>query len=190
MSIPISRHNKNKRFLINEFIFFSVNAGFQTRNEDFPIYDIENRNLHDVRFLKRDIYEFLWNEFVNNQSNRMYDEKEHIKKIVQLKKTLESKYSKVLFQEKFRVGVSQKVINLFFKYLWSAGLMNEPVHCPIDNIVKQRVENIFKNAELQYWTEFDDLESYKKYIFYLKKIAESENKSIAKWEMNFWNRRT
>jgi hypothetical protein len=73
------------------------------------------------------------------------------------------------------------MINLHLKYLWVAGLINEPVHCPIDGIIRDL-------ACIQYdWTRSDSIEDYKSGIVALKAVAGT--KSLSQWELEEFRRR-
>jgi hypothetical protein len=38
-----------------------------------------------------------------------------------------------------RIGLAQKALNLYLKYLWCLGEIHEPPHCPLDSIVLGQV---------------------------------------------------
>ena len=82
----------------------------------------------------------------------------------------------------FSIGVSQKIINLFLKYLWSLGRCKMPPHCPIDEAV---LISIGKKGVA--WTKCNDIETYKKWIKLIAIKAKEKDSSIAEWELKFWN---
>jgi hypothetical protein len=88
---------------------------------------------------------------------------------------------------KFKIGPSQKLINILLKYYWWLGwIKNEPPHCPIDRIVLSH-SKLKINGKIPSWTKMNDIEEYKIYIKHIKKIANP--KSIATWELEIFNRR-
>jgi len=81
--------------------------------------------------------------------------------------------------KKIRFGTLQKLVNLYLKYLWCLGwLENEPLHCPFDGIILKEL-NITDN-----WTESDDVERYHVWV---DKAREAAGSSIAQWELKIWN---
>ena len=178
--------DKRDEFLIAELMQFTISASFQTRNEEFPIYHYENLDLNSAKYLRNDIKEFLL-QYLNNYKS--IDEKGHIAKIKELSDIISTKYSKILNNGRFRIGISQKIINLFLKYMWTIGKIDMPFHCPIDNIIKTKVLKGLKNKTLKDWTEFDTIKDYLKYIEIIRMKSIESNVSIAEWELENWKRR-
>jgi hypothetical protein len=156
-------------FLIGEYEYFSVNAGLATRNQEFPIYNIDTIRLNHARNVKIDIYKYLRTCFIDYIKTS--NETEHVNRIIELKSVISDKYSKYLFNGTLRIGVCQKIINLFCKYLWQSNIREKPIHCPIDNIIKRRIQDITGNYQLINWTELDTIRDYQDYISELKIIA-------------------
>lgn len=178
--------DKKEEFLINEMIQSSINSGFQTRNLDFPIYNYENLLLNAAKNLRRDIHNFLLlylAEYVPNC------EEEHIKRIKKLSSQMSLKYGDILHKKRFRIGVSQKIINLFLKHMWVIGKIGEPMHCPFDNIIKIKLLKGIKTITLTDWTEFDQISVYKKYVTLASQKALESGFSIANWELENWKGR-
>jgi len=178
--------NIKEEFLIGEFLQFSLSAGFQTRNEEFPIYNYNTIDLNQAKKLRNDIKVFLLN-YLNDFKSTSEDE--HVQKIIELSNYISDKYSKILFKNRFRIGICQKIINLFLKYAWSTGKIDMPFHCPIDNIIKTKIEKRVQEKSLIDWTEMDDIKEYLDYIETLKLISQESKMSLAEWEINNWKRR-
>ena len=181
--------DNHKEFLVREFVYFSIQAGFATRNEEYPVYDrsYEEFNLQKAKILKKDIKEYLlaYFEEINKSS---ITEDEHKKRIRSLATKVTKKYGPMLNEGKFRLGVAQKIINLFLKYLWTADLIKEPHHCPFDNIVKLKIQK-YSEDWLSDWTEMKTIKEYEEYVKAVKTAAAKDNMSIAQWELNNWKRR-
>ena len=96
---------------------------------------------------------------------------------------LSRKLSRYLHQGRFRIGVTQKLINVHLKYLWTAGFCPEPPHCPIDGIIRD-IAGINYN-----WTSSDSVDEYLQAIAALKKLASAEGHSLAQWELESFRRR-
>lgn len=179
-------NNKKDEFLLAELMQFTISASFQTRNKDFPIYNYENLDLNSAKYLRNDIKDFLIRYMINYES---IDENDHIAKIKELSDIISRKHSKILNNGRFRIGISQKIINLFLKYMWTIGKIDMPFHCPIDNIIKTKVLKGLKNIKLKDWTEFDTIKDYLKYIEIIRMKSIETNKTIAEWELDNWTRR-
>lgn len=181
--------NENTIFLIREFMYFSIQAGFATRNEEFPIYNqlSDEFSLNRARMLKNDIKEFLESYFYELSKSNV-SENEHKKRIRALSTKITKKYGTMLNDGKFRLGVSQKIINLFLKYLWSAGYINEPHHCPFDNKIKRKIKKYAKDNWLEDWTEMTTMFEYNDYVSAVNVAAKKEATSIALWEAKYWKR--
>lgn len=83
-----------------------------------------------------------------------------------------------------RFGHAQKILNLFLKYLWCLGYVQEPPHFPVDRLIQKRlrIQN-FSN-----WTNEMEKEGYMKVIEEAKIVAKRENfRSIAALELSFYN---
>jgi hypothetical protein len=178
--------NRKEEFLIGEILQFSLGAGFQTRNESFPIYNYNTIELNQAKKLRNDIKEFLLNYL---SDYKLLREDGHVQKIVDLSDFISEKYGKILYQNRFRIGISQKITNLFLKYLWTINKINMPFHCPIDNIIKIKIEKIVKEKSFTDWTEMDDINEYLDYIEVLKLISKESKLTIAEWELYNWKRR-
>jgi hypothetical protein len=81
-----------------------------------------------------------------------------------------------------KIGHAQKGLNLYLKYMWCAGWIPEPPHCPYDRIVLQFVPEC-KNM---LWTKLDSMADYNR-IVECSKIAAC-GKSLSIWELEIYNR--
>ena len=106
-------------------------------------------------------------------------EEDHYKTILEFAEQLSRSHGNALANRKLRIGIAQKAINLYLKFLWSFDFIPEPPHCPIDRIVLTEI-GINKN-----WTELDSMEEYKSIIKTIKQCA--GEKSLAQWEHDLWN---
>src|SRR5690606_17660432 len=122
------------KFLLEEILMLSINGAFQTRGES--IYeDCNDKKRENIR---NDIKNFLTNEIYKIDSKRY--SKDEVKILIdKLKELAEKNHKEILKNEKFRIGISQKIINLFLKYLWVIGKKEMPPLCPIDGIIKLKI---------------------------------------------------
>ena len=79
-------------------------------------------------------------------------------------------------------GVAQKLLNLYLKYEWCLGKIDEPPHCPVDSVILQELGM----NELK-WSQMDRGQ-YEDVIEVIKKKANSV--SIAVWELAIWKKDT
>ena len=88
-----------------------------------------------------------------------------------------------MHNDRFRIGIAQKLINLHLKYLWCSGVIQEPPHCPIDGIIRDV-------AKLNYdWIISDNIEEYKEAIESLNKISQRKHETLAQWELREFRQR-
>ena len=136
-------------------------------------------------------------------------EGDHVKNIENLSDKfgeLSRKYGGVFEDNHFRFGSAQKLLNLYLKYLWVAGEIPPPPHCPFDRIV---IHDIMAkcfgrkgNREVRdkllavKWTKLDWIEDkdgelgYSSLVKYAKKCNDDDNKypSLSEWELIEWSK--
>ncbi len=113
-----------------------------------------------------------------NQPNEI----EHIEIIESFREDISKEYGHLLLDNKLRFGTAQKAVNLYVKFLWTLGYIEEqPPHCPIDGIVLKSVGLKDK------WTELDCRQRYKQIIELVRQEASEKELTIAEWEIMLWN---
>lgn len=86
-------------------------------------------------------------------------------------------YDHILKGRKLRFGTCQKLVNLYLKYLWTAGLIKTtPLHFPLDRLIQNGGSTIN-------WTSLEDEEEY---LSKLNEIHSEEDK--AEWELKEYNK--
>jgi len=175
---------KKERFLINEITTLSIDGSFRTRNNDAPVYIKNCKDIEKEEF-KKYTRKYLLQLYTDHKNSTISEDK-LIEIITHFKDEATIRFSKILHKDTFRFGISQKMINLFFKYLWCLSLINEPPHCPFDNIIMQK---LFENGitGLNNWTILNSKEDYLKYVDGTKIIAGKKSMTIASWELLNWN---
>lgn len=106
----------------------------------------------------------------------------HELNITQLADQLTASQKAILFKDRFRIGTAQKALNLFLKYLWCAGEVVEPPHCPFDFLIIQKLPSELHDIK---WTQVDDIGIYRKLVEAAKACAAPL--SLAEWELSAWN---
>ena len=119
-------------------------------------------------------------KLLNKIYNKKVSEEDHIKNIEEFKKELSEDFPKVLTKKRMCFGTAQKAVNLYLKFLWCLGDIEEPPHCPIDGIVLTEIGSNVK------WTKLDNVEEYRKIIDSIRDKAKKQGQSIAEWELNLW----
>lgn len=125
-----------------------------------------------------EIKNFLRNEIYLKFKNKSISENQLIDKIESLIRHLEKNFGRVLCNNAFQFGNAQKFINLYLKYMWIIGEINEPPHFPVDRIIQKELK-----TEVYNWTNMSKtqyLEVINRAKFHIQDIVEFE--SIAEWE--------
>lgn len=181
-------------FIIDQFLNMTIQAGFNTRNKKSKIYadSITISDSNKIE-LKNAICSILLHAAEN-----ITTEIELENEILKINKMSKERFSNILFGNEIRIGICQKLVNLFLKYMWSAKFIKEPLHCPFDRIVIENIEKILKKKQIQFdklcnWTEMNSIEDYRNYVKFAKiaisdcKTSDNEPMSLAKWELELWN---
>lgn len=173
-------------FLLNEFFTSSINAGLQTRNRNYPVYKNDLTDFKAKENMIVCIRQFLLGYMIDFDK---IDEEGHKQKIVSMAKQITDKYDFILHESKFRIGISQKIINLFLKYLWCNGFVKEPFHCPFDSIIKNHLIKGNNAVHLIDWTRMNTMEEYNEYVKLARQRASAKHFSLPEWELKVWKRR-
>lgn len=169
-----------KRFLTYELGLLSIKASLSTRDVAFPVYH-SGKKLHQRAEAKKAFRELLTE--VERRYAVQTTEADHIQFIEEAANDLSKKLKNDLHNGRFRIGVTQKLINLHLKYLWTAGLCPEPPHCPIDGIIRDEA-GIYYN-----WIQSDCIKEYKDAVSELKVVASKLGKTLSHWELEVFRRR-
>ena len=169
-------------FLRNEFKILSVNAALATRDDKNPIY--ANIPMHRRKPFKAVVRQVLAQiDADQGYINGGVSEQVHCNFVEEVSNSVSRTATTFLHNGRFRIGIAQKLVNLYLKYLWCAGLISEPPHCPIDGIIRDR-------AGLTYnWIKSDNIDEYKLAISEIRNLSNRDNLSIAEWELRNFSRR-
>lgn len=107
---------------------------------------------------------------------------EHESNIAKLSALLSNEFRPDLGPSGFKVGTSQKLLNLYLKFLWCLGEIPEPPHCPLDRIIqtKAKVRNVVN------WSQIATIEQYRDAICSLREAIDQlghGDMSLAQWEV-------
>jgi hypothetical protein len=117
------------------------------------------------------------------QYNRPVNDDVHVQNIRWISEILSSEFAAILKGSRFRIGASQKSLNLYLKFLWCLGRLHiPPPHCPIDRGVLQKAK-----IDLA-WTQMDSCEVYMQWVTALRAVAvASSYGALQRWELELWN---
>jgi len=177
-------------FIINELWVLSIAGAFQRAN----IYAPNALDKSKTAF-KKDLKNYL-EQLVKDQYFNEVDQQTHITNIYALAE-YSKKFKTLLKNGQLNFGVSQKILNLFLKYLWCLKLVPTPPHFPVDRIIqvtlnKKAKENGFKTRQILPWTQFEDKNDYLEIINFAEKIKNVvkayTNMSLAEMELALFSR--
>lgn len=83
---------------------------------------------------------------------------------------------------RFRIGPSQKALNLFLKYLWCSDTIPMPPHCPFDAVILSQMPMVSGIA----WTRLDSISEYQRIVAAAREQAGAV--SLAEWELALYDR--
>jgi|FLOH01.1.fsa_nt_gi hypothetical protein len=171
------------KFIDEEIWILTFGGAFQ-RAEIYKKDSLSDTEREKVRAQFREkIKQYIREEIVPQYKN-IIDENKHIQNIEKFSEWSKS-FSLILNGGYLKIGVSQKLINLYLKYLWSLDLIKTPPHCPFDRIIITKLG--YDNPPS--WTKLDDISQYKEFVSRAKEKAKKENLSIAEWELYVFQRR-
>lgn len=144
---------------------------------------------------RRDFRESLRRQLcskVEEYQTQRIGEKRHLANIEMLSSELSERHGDILLDGTFRIGSAQKALNLYLKYCWARGIIEEPPHCPIDSIVLKEIKC------RKSWTKIRTIEEYlhvirkiKEYLHVICKAEADENgQTLARWELKIWETAT
>jgi hypothetical protein len=170
-------------FIKNQFWQLTIAASFQRAY----VYTKDAKEETKKKF-KKELFNYVEKLIENKYNIKKVEDDEHLATIKAIQKmtnvyggilndTLILNGRTVMFAKQLRFGICQKILNLYLKYLWCAGLIKfEPPHFPLDRLVQGKNVNVN-------WTELDDAKEYRKIINVLHPKV---NK--AQWELEEYNK--
>jgi hypothetical protein len=137
----------------------------------------------------KDKFKFALFNFIDTKSKEYFSEvseKVHLNNIQSVSAFSEG-YGDILKDGKLNFGVSQKLLNLYLKYLWCLNILQiPPPHFPVDRIIQGEL----KWKDTSSWTKMDNDTEYLKIIEYAKQVAAEKGfESIADLELNLFSQR-
>jgi hypothetical protein len=171
--------NEKRRYLDNEVLTLTIQGAHGTRGK--RVYT-DNRYSEPLKQFVRSRLPELGPKYREGGVS----DPEHVQNIEGLANDLTARFQAILHRQRFRIGISQKLLNLYLKYQWVLGWIPEPPHCPFDFDVISKL----KLPQRINWTELDSREDYLILVSAARKIALQAGLSIASWELREWSGRS
>ena len=151
-------------FLNKEIWILSFGGAFQRANVYKKNID-ENLRKEFRKSIQIKIEEYVEKFYVHRSPNS----NKHCNNLLEIKEWVDKNFSKILTKNEIKLGVIQKLLNLYLKYLWCLGKISKPPHCPIDRIIISKLN--IKNPPN--WTTLNDIRDYMNIV--------EKNNSKCKW---------
>jgi hypothetical protein len=134
----------------------------------------------DRYVVKTDLVKAL-EEFSQHYSSAGMSDRGHVLNIGRLADRMTERCGSLLYENRFRIGVAQKALNLYLKYLWCIDLIPEPPNCPFDRTIIQELDGCHGIN----WSQFDDMATYDLLVTAARIRAGGQ--TLAEWELRFFN---
>jgi hypothetical protein len=165
--------SQKDKFLRNEFLTMSVNGALGRSNTY-----IESASEADKNRVRNALRKKL--DDISRAYSSPASDEAHLSNISELSSELSTKFSHCLKKGRFRIGISQKALNLYLKYLWCVNAISLPPHCPFDSIV---ISHLPDCGHLK-WTSIDDIKDYQALVEAAQKKA--NGMPLPEWELMIW----
>ncbi len=172
-------------FIINELWQLAITGAFQRAGVYKTAADEDLKNQFKSE-LKADL-----EGFIQAQYFKPCTEAQHLENILQLSEHTQ-KYASLLKNGQLTIGVSQKILNLFLKYLWCLKLVPDPPHFPVDRSIqillnKQAKRLGLATVTIKPWTQLKTIEEYLEIIDLAKRVQAAnpnhQRFSLAEFEL-------
>jgi len=114
---------------------------------------------------------------ISAQYDGAITDRRHVSNIEYLADSISERCRSALRGGRFRIGPAQKALNLHLKYLWCAGWIEHPPHCPFDYYVISEL----RLKRPPSWTRLDSSGEYMELVDAARLAAGAQ--SIAEWEL-------
>jgi hypothetical protein len=167
--------NEKWQFLEGEFLTNAIDGALQHAGIYSAAASDKRRNA-----LREHLRDSLRRIALEYHKPARVSERDHYRNIQSLADELSSNFNDIM-KDRFRIGVAQKALNLYLKYLWCLDRIPVPPHCPFDSTVLRELE--LESS----WTRSSGIEDYKNWVERAK--AAAGTKTLAEWELQLWNRK-
>lgn len=175
------KKTKKSDFLNDEIWILTFGGGLQ--RSGVYVANVSDTNKSEFRNSVKDKINALVKSKYRKSS---VTSEEHISNLVEIQNWINTTHSQVLKDRSIKLGIVQKLVNLYLKYQWCLGLVKTPPHCPFDRtiILEMKLSN-----PPPAWTKLDSVDEYTMWVKKATELADNDNKSIAEWELDVFSRR-
>jgi hypothetical protein len=169
---------KRREFIQSEVWILSTFGAFQRAN-------IYKNNISEIekKHFRFQLKEFIINVLVDDYRQDV-NEKTHVQNIEQLS-DFSKNFDSILQGGKLNFGVSQKLLNLYLKYLWCMDMVATPPHFPVDSIIQKKL----RVSSPVPWTKMTTSVDYLRIIDIAKELLPNHPyKTIAELELHLFDR--
>jgi hypothetical protein len=179
-------------FIHNEIWILTFAGAFQRAN----IYNNTAPELQRGQF-KTKTRAYIVDVVLDGYKAGNISDEQHIDNIKSIS-AYSSNFSEIFVKGKINFGIAQKMLNLYLKYMWSLGNIQEPPHFPVDRIIQIRLIEQAKQLgitpiKIEAWTQFNDEKHYLKVISSARELISKNEKlakhSLAELELLLFDRR-
>ena len=164
-----------QEFLHDQFLSMSISASLQHAG----IYKDKIRD--DERLVFRVALGRILLEISADYKNPV-SESRHEENIELLVQMMSDQFGGLFKDGKYRIGLAQKALNLYLKYLWCEEEIPAPPHCPFDRMI---IEELLKEKPIN-WTDMDDMKDYRQLVSAAREKAQGV--SLAEWELKTYQK--
>lgn len=158
------------QFLESQALASAVSASLQrSRTYSSGVHENARRHLHEE--MQRVLSD------IAGRYCTAVSERDHLDNLSEFATRVTEACRPLLANGRLRLGVAQKALNLYLKYLWCFGQIAEPPHCPFDARI---IAKLPREAQLP-WTHLDDIRQYQALVAAARHAAGGE--SLAAWEL-------
>jgi len=152
-------------------------------------------NEEDRKHFREALHIFIKNIALTQYVTKTVDKDTHISNIKSISEfTAKSEFSYLLNNGQLNFGISQKLLNLYLKYLWCMDKIETPPHFPVDRIIQENLNKQAKELGLEKraitaWTQIETENEYMEVILYATKILKCSGfKNLAELELELFER--
>ncbi|KFF06317.1 hypothetical protein [Flavobacterium reichenbachii] len=169
---------KRNEFIQHEIWMLSTFGAFQRAN----IYKDGVTETERKQFRTK-LRGYIENSLITKYLDEVTEEN-HIQNIIALSEYT-TEFSSILKQGRINIGISQKLLNLYLKYLWCLDKISAPPHFPVDSIIQKHLKIVNPTP----WTKMTNVEEYLRVIQVAKDLLPSKPySSIAELELYLFER--
>lgn len=171
-----------RKFIRHELMALTIQGAFQRANVYATNASDESERVKLRESLASKLRD-LESQYFNPVSEQQH--KVNIEKIA-AELTGEFKGRHLLCDDRFRIGIAQKALNLYLKYLWCLGEVARPPHCPFDGGIIAKLKLSEPEKKRLEWTKLASLDDYQMLVNAGLERAKAEDLSLPEWELEHW----